>query len=89
MKVYETRIVTREEAFVVGKTCDWCGCDLPAKQEKFQRYPETFINFIVIKFLIEEAYGDGWTIEDLCETCGFKIADILEANGIPVKRYDF
>ena len=87
MKQRETQMVAR--TVIVARSCDWCGCDLPLAQEKYQRYPETDIDSHISKMLTEEAYGDGWSVEDLCIECGNKLADLLEANGIKVFRYDF
>lgn len=87
MKQRETQMV--ERIVIVARSCDWCGCELPVEQKAHKEYPETKINFVVSTELCEEAYGDGWSVEDLCIECGNKLADLLEANGIKVFRYDF
>lgn len=87
MKQREKRMV--EQTVIVARFCDWCGCELPVEQERYKEYPETNISFAISMELCEEAYGDGWSVEDLCIECGKKLADLLEANSIKVWRYDF
>ena len=81
--------VTKEAQQVAGITCDWCGCDLPFEPPNYgETRTELELTFSVAKcWPGNDGYGDGWSVGDLCETCGARLKELLQANGITVKEY--
>lgn len=73
---------------LAGITCDWCGCDIPLRKG-FNHYTETEISVVEVHPSDDGAGGEGWSIEDLCKTCGKKLRALVEQAGIKVTEIDF
>lgn len=86
--VYKEIEVTSTEKKAVKTVCDWCGQEIKkAVQCNAETQPETEIQFKIIHPCYEDTYGDGWSIEDLCETCGEKLKQAILNLGINVKEF--
>lgn len=86
-KEYSIVTKTVEEKVIKRVICDWCGSDIEPlygfetrefelRSSKGEAYPE-------------DRFGDGWTVEDMCDDCVDKLKSVLVAAGIKIKEYDY
>lgn len=84
-------MVDVKEKRATARNCDWCGCELPFEPPSYgETRTELELTFSVAKcWPGNDSYGDGWSVDDLCETCGARLKELLRANGINVKEFDW
>lgn len=88
--VYKEFEVIRTEKELIKTVCDWCGKEIPkANQCNLEQEPKTDISFNIVHPCYEDSFGEGWSVNDLCESCGEKLKQLLISVGINVEDYDW
>lgn len=87
--IYKDVEITKIEKEEVKTVCDWCGKEIEEVPECAGTNPRTSISFTLANSCYEGSYGDGWSIEDLCEVCGEKLKNALIGLGITVTDFDW
>lgn len=88
-KQYVTIFVEQKKITCI--TCDWCHAEIPVNDSLRygEKVIETTISCSVGRAWPNDSYGEGWRVEDLCESCMLRLNNLLKDNGINVHEYDW
>jgi hypothetical protein len=87
MKHYEELKKEIVEKELLRITCDRCNEEIPGTGNYSYRTFE--LNFAEGKAYPDGSYGDGWEVEDLCNSCVMFLRELLGNNGFTIKNYDW